>query len=822
MKKLFLLAGFCAAAITTLAQEVRMSSTEIQRSMQRLSVVGNVMYLAAHPDDENTRMIAWLTQHGQYRTSYLSLTRGDGGQNRIGTEQGAALGVLRSQELMAARSIDQAEQYFTRAVDFGYSKSVGETFEFWNQDTVLSDVVRAIRQFKPDVIITRFPPDKRAGHGHHTASAVLAELAFDAAADSTQFTESYHLYGTWQPTRLYFNTSRWFDAKWIDAHLDELIEVNVGDYDAIRGEAYTERAARARSQHRCQAFGTAPVRGDLNEYLQYVKGDSVTNQDIFQNIDASWNRTEGGKNIAKSIAKMQKKFNPSAPWESADALLAIRAKIAAMPANNYQTYKLQEVDRLLEGMLGLWAEYLADAPETAVTTQTKTSVRVVNQGKASIELNKVTFAHGAIEVGQSIVNTELILNDSIVKNKITPPYWLKDPAVNNFYTVENREDIGQPFNDPIETATFYFTVNGEPWELTKPLRYKYTDRSIGQRYHNPVMIPEITAHFEQEVQLFPNDGAKEITVTVTAQKELSQIKIKPIVPKGWQVQPALVPVETMSKGEVTYYSFKVIPPAEKSEGYMEIQVVQNIPTELRDLQYIDYTHIEKQVLMPTAHTWLAHDKINVAAKKVAYIMGAGDKVPAALNALGIQVDVVKLDQLTLEQLVQYDAVVAGIRLYNVQDVGPYQGLINAYIEQGGRYIVQYSTSYSQKSAIAPFELTLSRERVTDEHSAVTFLVKDHPVLKYPNTIMQSDFEGWVQERGLYFAGEWNEAYTPIIGWHDKGEERVDGGLLIAQYGKGWMVYTGISFFRELPAGITGAYKLMSNLLSLPIQTQPEN
>lgn len=796
------------------SQNTRLSSSDIYKELQKLENTTTVMYLAAHPDDENTRLISWLTNHENVRTVYLSLTRGDGGQNRIGTEQSEALGVLRTQELLAARSVDGGEQAFTRAKDFGYSKSVDETFTKWSHDEVLRDVVLNIRKFKPDVIITRFPPDKRAGHGHHTASAILAEEAFDIVNDPSKYPESAKAYGVCQPKRILFNTSRWFGEEWINEHLDELYTIDIGEYDPVLGKSYAEIAAIARSQHRCQAFGTAPTYGEKLEYLLHVKGDSAKSNNILEGVVNKWSELEQSKKIQKQLSKLIADYDVTSPSGSLEGLFELRKLLTQEERSKFVQYKIDRINDLIVDCSGLWVEYLASEQESSENQELKTKISVVNLGSENITLKSVTDIQGNIhEIDSAIVNKEFLKVFSFSPTHNSAPYWLQRPAESNLYLVKDYGNIGLPQNKSMDHVEFHFDINGNDLKLTKGVSCKYTDRSIGERYHNPFVLPVITASFSKDLGLFTKVDTQLLHVSFTVNHDVEEELILVDAPKGWTVEPSSFTLKDLSKGITE--TFEIVVSATQSSQNGELQLISKTGQELKSIQIIDYPHIQKQLLLPKAKVDLVYEDIVIPKLKVGYIHGAGDKVPEMLRQVGVEVELVSLDQINLSKLQEFDAVVAGVRLYNVHDMSKYQPILMEYVQQGGNYVVQYVTTYSLKNEeMGPYSFTLSRDRVTDENAVPSFLNPDHKVLNQPNKIEKRDFNNWVQERGLYFAIDWNEAYEPIIGWHDLGEENVNGGLIISKYGEGYFTYTGISFFRELPAGVPGAYKLMINLLAL--------
>ena len=373
--------------IVSFSQTRQLSSGEIRLKLRKLNFLGSVLYVAAHPDDENTRIITAMANDRLAATAYLSMTRGDGGQNLIGAEIRDQLGLIRTQELLAARRIDGGEQFFTRANDFGYSKNATETFAIWGKDNIMHDVVKVYRQFQPDVIITRFPPDERAGHGHHTASAMLAQEAFDAAAQSAIFPEQVKEFGTWQVKRLYTNTGRWWNNT-INENTPGIIVIDVGLYSPLLGQSYSEIAAISRSQHKSQGFGSRGTRGRQLEFLEYMKG-ARAEKDLFEGIDTSWKRVKGSEKVQELVAKINNEFKDENPEVSVPKLFALRDELQKLEPSIWKTRKISEVESIIQDCLGLYVEVTADQYWVAAGEETKFSFEVVNRSESEVVLKQV-------------------------------------------------------------------------------------------------------------------------------------------------------------------------------------------------------------------------------------------------------------------------------------------------------------------------------------------------------------------------------------------------------------------------------------------------
>jgi len=804
------------------------TSAEIYHAIEKLNFLGSALYIAAHPDDENTRLISHLSNGIKARTAYLSLTRGDGGQNLIGTEIQELLGVLRTQELLGARSVDGGQQFFSRAIDFGYSKHPDETLAIWNKDEVLSDVVRVIRQFKPDIIINRF--DHRSPgqtHGHHTSSAMLSVEAFDLVGSSTAYPEQFDEgIQTWQPSRLFFNTSWWFYGsreKFAEADKTNLMSMDIGGYYDLLGKSNTEIAAEARSMHKCQGFGSAGTRGSYTEYLELLSG-KMPEQKIspFEGINTTWSRLNGGAEIGKMVNALLESYDFRAPSESIDELVAIYKKINTLDDGDWKEIKLEAVKSIIEACSGLYLEASADSHRVVHGDSIEIKVEAINRSNIAMQLKSMKLNSGEslnasnIELEDNI-RIEEYLNIAVNQDQEnTSHYWLKDKGTLGMFDVKDNSKIGLPETPRSFTSTFTVDILGESIDFTKDVVYKYTDPSKGEIYRPFEITTPVFVSIAEDVLIFPNDDSKVVEVIVEAGKGNISGQVKLDSPNGWIVSPKVENYNIKTKGGIQKFKFDVKPPQNQSLGDLVPMATYNGKTYSKELVEIEYDHIPFQSVFRPESARIAKLDINTAGNKIAYIMGAGDKVPECLRYVGYQVDEIEISSAEPELLNNYDAVVLGIRALNtIENIDVYSDNLLSYVSDGGTLITQYNTSRRLKSKdFAPYPMSLGRFRVCQEEAEMRIVNQDHRVLNYPNKISSNDFENWIQERGLYFASEWADQYETIISSNDEGEDASEGGMLIAEYGDGYFVYSSFSWFRQLPAGVPGAYRIFANMIAL--------
>lgn len=827
MRKLFVLVLLIFTSTVQAQKPEKWSSSEIYSEIEKLNFLGSVLYVAAHPDDENTRLISYFSNELDARTAYLSLTRGDGGQNLIGPQLRELLGVIRTQELLAARKIDGGEQFFTRANDFGYSKNPEETLSIWNEEEVLKDVVRAIRSFKPDVIINRFDANSAGEtHGHHTSSAILSSRAFDLGGKSSAYPQQAEELGTWQPKKLFFNTSPWFygsQEEFDAADKSHFLTFDTGVYFPLKGLSNTEIASLSRSQHQSQGFGSTGTRGSAAEYIELLKGDHPkNNNDVFHGINTTWSRLEGGKEIGEILKKVEQNFNFQDPAASVPELVKAYQLIQQLEDRHWKKVKSNQIKDIIAASLGLYLEAVANTSLATPGEEVKLNIEAINRSEVPTQLISIKLHPGAreIPINLSLANNKSSLErvDFIVPENInfTSPYWLNEEGSLGMYKVENNDLVGLPETPRELKAEFVVRINDVNIPFQRNITYKFNDPVTGESYRPFEVVPAVSVTAGTEVMVFANGAPGTIPVTVKAMKNGISGTLKPGSLPGWKITPENHIFGPLQRGEEVTFNFNVQPPAvQKKSAFNPVAVVEGKEYSKSILQ-MDYPHIPLQTLVLPNKTQLVKLDIQKRGKLIGYIPGAGDVVPQALEQIGYNVEIFDPKAISAGSLEKYDAVVVGIRAYNtVEELRYRQPAFFEYVKQGGNLILQYNTSRGLVTdELAPYELELSRDRVTDENAKVTFLAPNHPILNSPNKITSEDFEGWVQERGLYFPDKWAKEFTPILAMNDKGETPKKGSLLVAPYGKGNFIYTGLSFFREFPAGVPGAFRLFANMISL--------
>jgi len=818
-------------AFSAVAQPPALAPDAARRrvAIEKLAVVGSALYIAAHPDDENTAMLAWLAQGRKVRTAYLSLTRGDGGQNLIGTEQGDALGVIRTEELLAARGIDGAEQFFTRAVDFGFSKGPEETLRFWGHDEILSDIVWVIRLFRPDVIVTRFPPNGDGGHGHHTASAILAAEAFTAAADPKRFPDQLRFVEPWQAKRLMWNAWR-RDGEQRPADAKPQLTVDLGAYDPVLGESFAEIAAASRSMHKSQGFGSAPRRGPLPNYLEMVAGAPVT-ADLFDGIDLTWNRVPGGAAVGKIIARAVAEYRDTNPAATVPVLLQALAAVDTLERGPWVTQKRQELVEAIRMCTGLWLEAMSGAPTATPGSTIEVTAVAVNRSAVPLTLVRVEtpFTPGpgnpATTDGGSRVSMTPLENNQPATQRIavqlpkdlayTQPYWLAASHGIGLFKVTDQTLIGQPRTPPAVLATFVLRAGTQELRYSVPVQHRWTDPVEGERTRELSIVPRVTVDLGVPVLVLPDARPHVIRVTALAHEAKATATVRLEAPAGWRVEPERVALAFDAIGDERAARFTLTPPAGESTGELDAFVMTDREEPARSEIEISHAHIPQQLLLPPAAVKLVRVDVARPIATVGYVMGPGDEVPAILRQLGFQVALLSDDDLEDADLSGFGAIVVGVRAYNTRPcLAQAQERLLEYVHDGGTLVVQYDNDRGLVTdRLGPFPLKLSRDRVTDETAPVTALVPGHPLLTTPDAITARDFDGWVQERGLYFPGSWDPRYQALLSMSDPGEKPLQGALLFAPYGKGSYVHTSLAFFRQLPAGVPGAIRLFVNLLA---------
>lgn len=827
MKIIFLGLALCISLIGIAQPQATAGGGEILSGLQKLKVLGSVLYMAAHPDDENTRLLAWLSKEKMYRTGYLSLTRGDGGQNLIGEEQGIALGLIRTQELLAARRVDGAEQFFSRAFDFGFSKSTAEAFAVWNKEKILSDAVWVIRKFKPDVIITRFPGDARAGHGHHSASAVIANEAFIAAADSKRFPEQF-AFGVepWQAKRIFWNTFNFGGNNTIS---NDQLKVDVGVYNPILGKSYGEIAAESRSQHKSQGFGVPASRGSSYEYFVLTGGETVS-KDIMDGVVTDWARVPGGEVVQQQIDAIIAGYQVTNPSASVKGLVQLYQTMNSVKGEGWKVQKLKEVQVLIERCSGLFLEATTAQPYAVQGDTLQFSINAINRSNSNVLLKRVVVQQMDTSIKRSLTNNIFFsVNKNIVidqKMDISQPYWLKDKMEKGSFQVADQQLIGKPQNDPSIVATFMVDIENQPFVFQKALQYKHTDPVKGELYQPLSIVPPISVNTSPAILLFRKDQqvSKNVTVEATAYMPIDSTTVT-IHQRRMEQEldqngvPLFIEKNKVKKFDIPVSNKRMERSSDLINAGLEYKNARLDQANYLAMANIHYDHIpEIRYFYQDGVTVLNLD-VKTSGKKAGYIKGAGDKIPEALEQLGYEVTFLQEQDITADNLKKFDVVIAGIRAYNIHEWlnTVYETLMN-YVYNGGIMLVQYNTNNGagpmRKGKIGPYDFTITNTRTTNEESEAHFLDASHPLMNYPNKITSKDFDGWIQERGIYYADKFSANYTPLLGFKDFDESsEATGSLITTNYGKGRFMYTGLVLFRELPAGVGGAYRILANLIA---------
>jgi len=783
----------------------------LQVLLDKLQVLGTVLYVAAHPDDENTAALASFSQGAKVRAAYLAMTRGGGGQNLIGPELGQGLAAIRTQELLAARRLDGAEQYFTRCVDFGFSKTTQETLAMWGHDAALADVVWAIRTLRPDVILTRFSPT-RGGHGHHTASATLALEAFKAAADPKAFPEQLDRVKPWQARRILWNSFRSQEER--DAMKpSDYVTLDVGRFDPLLGKSYTELAAESRSMHRSQGFGAVPSRGSRLEYFESLTGDPVPG-DFFEGVDLTWGRVQGGGTVGELLAQARRAYRPGEPGQSLPLLLKAKAALEKLPPDPWVDVKRRELVEAIRCAAGLWAEAIADRPAASPGEEVPVTATLIARGSSAIAIQGLVLDGIAVARDKALAQNQPLAENLPLRipqgAPFTQPFWLDG-------TLAPPSPLaGLPEGPPAFSATFRLASGGVPFELTVPVQYRFRDPVLGERYQPFTVTPPVMVNLPDPVEIFGDASPRAISLNLVAGRGPVEGKVKLGLPPGWKAEPVEIPFKMARAGDEVKATATLTPPQAPGTGSLEVSVELDGATRpALGRTRIDYPHIPAQTLFPPARARLVRLDLKRDGRRIGYVMGSGDEIPRNLRPLGYDVKLLSDEDLGGD-LGGFDAIVVGIRAFNTRPrLAQMKDRLLEYVAKGGTEVVLYSTDQGLVTRdFGPYPFKVSSDRVTEETAPVAFLAPDHPVLNRPNRITQADFEGWVQERGLYFARDWDARYTAILASGDTGEKPLGGGLLVANHGKGHFVYTGLAFFRQLPDGVPGAYRLFANILAL--------
>jgi LmbE family N-acetylglucosaminyl deacetylase len=793
-------------------------AAELQQALDKLQVLGSVLYLAAHPDDENAALLAYFSKGRNLRTAYLSLTRGEGGQNRIGPELGAPLAAIRTQELLAGRRLDGAEQYFSRAADFGFCKTPEVALGKWGHEEVLADTVWVIRKFRPDVIVTRFSPTQRNTHGHHTASAILAVEAFRAAADPARFPEQLAWVRPWQAARLFWNS--WHPQEELAALAPgSYLTVEAGAYFPLLGKSFNELAAESHSLHRSQGYGEIPRRGRNPEILELLAGQPA-HTDPLEGIDLTWGRVPDGGRIADLLAQARRQYRPERPEEILPLLLEAKAAMDPLAADPWVRVKREELVEVIRCAAGIWVEAVAERQTTAAGAPLKVTACVLVRNRVQVDLT----GYGAL--GERPRRASLRMDEPLREaleltlpagTPCTQPYWADPGPSPGLHPGGDPDQAGLAEPAPPLAVTFHLAACSVAFDLTAPVRFRLRDPVLGERWQPLAVAPAVLVDFRRPVQVLGDGGPRRLDLTLSAGGGPASGTLRFQPSPGWRVEPAELPFTLAAAGEQRSLSLQLFPPPEPGTG--TLTALADLPggtVPARSLVRVDYPHIPLQTLFPLAQVKLARVDLRLGGRRIGYVAGSGDDLPECLRALGYQVDLLSDGDLAEGRLEVYDAIVVGIRAFNTRPaLAGLNGRLLDYVAGGGTEVVQYSVDAGLVTpALAPHPFHITRTRVTDAASPVTFLDPDHPLLAHPNRITQADFQGWVQERGTYFAEAWAPPFRPVLETWDPGEKPSGGGLIAAPHGKGWFIYTGLTFFRQLPAGVPGAYRLFANLLAL--------
>lgn len=839
--RFFFLLICCFFGLNAIGQSPEIpSSSEIYAQLKKLNVLGSVLYVAAHPDDENNSFLPYLAKEKKYRTAYLSLTRGDGGQNLIGSEQGIELGLIRTQELLAARRVDGAEQYFSTAYEFGFSKTADETLKIWNKEKVLADMVWVIRKFQPDIIINRFPGDARAGHGHHAASAILSQEAFKAAADPNRFPEQLKWVKPWLAKRLLWNT---FNFGGANTTSDNQLKVDAGVYSALLGKSYGEVGGEARSMHKSQGEGRPRRKGAVNEFFVTLAGDSAKN-DLMEGITTDWSRIpQEGPALEQMTNQIINSYNFDHPEYTVAPLIELYKVLQRITYKDiWWQVKKKEVEDLIVACSGIFAEATTDAEYAIPGEKLSVNIFLNKRNKVDAILNQVILNTGDTQSFDTSLNINPVVNANIgftksfnidKNKKITQPYWLENPmnGIGNF-SVSDYDLIGKAESEAPYWVKFVWSIHGISFTINKPVQYKYVDPVRGEVYQPLNVIAPIIVSLNKNVVLTNVESInKKNIATPPLQLQFKTNFTAALLPITISIndetEKKLFSIDTLMNVESgSAYSFplalqkmKITQRSNKLYATVSYELNGNKFAFSHYLKTIKYNHIPSINYFYNDQVTLINHKIITVPKNVGYIVGAGDFVPEGLEELGYSVNFLNESQLTDEQLKKFDVIVVGIRAYNIHEwLTTKNEVLNRFVENGGHLIVQYLKSNlvgNKKVKVGPYPFNISNIRVTEENAPVQFLLPNHAFLNFPNTINNKDFEGWIQERSTYQADVVNAPYDYLLGMNDANEKQTNGSLVTAKYGKGNITYLSLVLFRQLPAGVAGAYRLMANIISLP-------
>lgn len=815
------IAGLVAlAALPRLCATEPVTASTLLQELRSFRELRSVLYVAAHPDDENNRLLPYLARGRALRTGYLSLTRGDGGQNLIGSELGEQLGVIRTQELIAARRVDGGEQYFSRARDFGFSKDSADTLQRWDRQQVVADIVRVIRQFRPDIVVTRFSPVPGGTHGHHTASAILALEAFKLAGDPNAFRDELGRLPPWQPKRILWNS--WTPPGSTAPTAADTLQLDCGGFDPLLGESFGEIGARGRSMHKSQGEGRTGTRGPAPENFTLLAGEPAT-RDILDGVDGTWGRIPGGAALAPMIDELIARFDPYEPARSVPALLEIRRRLAELAADPLVELKRTQLDHILQSCLGLFVETVV--PDAQVVPGEELKLRHTAVLRSSIPVQWLGVRYASLGTEASVESIGLAENQPAnrtgtpklpANTAVSQPYWLRSAGSEGMFAVEDHSLIGRAENPPVFPVEHVFAIGGQTLVVFDEPVQVINDPVRGEIRRRLDVIPPVSLGWPQSLELFSPGAAKSVVVEITAARPGARGTVELSAPDGWRATPLSQPFSIARAGDQARFTFEVTAPDHAATGFLRATAVVDGKRYDHARVEIRYDHIPAQLLQPPAELKAVSLELATRGHQIGYLPGAGDLVGESLSRMGYAVTTLSNGALAPENLRRFDAIVIGVRAFNTRgDLDSRMPALFDYAEQGGTLIVQYNTAYGlQSTRFAPYALELSRDRVTDANAAVTLLEPDHPVFTTPNRITPADFAGWVQERARFVPRSWAPEFTPLVSMSDPGEPPLRGTLLVARHGRGYVVHTSLSWFRELPAGVPGAYRLFANLVSL--------
>ena len=805
-------------SITSTAQQK--SSSVIYDKLLGLNQASTILYIAAHPDDENTRLISYLNNERNFRTAYLSLTRGDGGQNLIGNELKEQLGLIRTRELMEARKTDGGEQFFTRAYDFGYSKSPEETLKNWNADSILYDMVYVIRLLKPEFLITRFTSRPTPTHGHHTLSAILAEKAFDMAANPNVFKDQLTDGITpWQCKTLYFNASTFWnrDLENYAKNRDSFYMLEVGNFNALTGLSNNEIAGRSRTMHKSQGFGSAEAKGEQKEFLQFTKGimPKKDSDPFFQN-----ELNIADEAYLKVLQSLIDKFDFNHPENSVQSLVNLKKQLKQIKGlkPSVVSFKIQQIDELIAQCLGLHIELLAEKESYCQNENIPVTWNIYKRNQAPITFVGAQSNAAFYFLKQDVIASDIPFNKLFAeKNAIetdlffhSKAHWLAQGKTDNLFNITPALGGHLP---ELQLGLYFqaqFVTFSDTIKIPVQVSHKIVDPVDGEISKGVMVLPAHEVSFSKKLMLFTNESKQELHVFVKPGKDVKEIPISGV--SGNFTMKRDKPEMTLFKKDSIYHlTFSLSPEKNAQSGWFNFYLAPSSYV----FQKIDYKHIGRFYHFAPAKIKLVRVDLKTNQEKIAYIPGFGDETPEYLQEAGYDVTLLKPEEITLENLKPYAVLMIGVRVYNTSEViGEKQNVILEYISQGGHVICQYQTANGLKSKnIGPYPFTIGRGRITEENASLNPIHANSSLLNFPNKITKSDYENWVQERGLYFVSEADSNYRFLFSGSDIGEKAQTGAVIYTNYGKGSFIYTGLSFFRQLPEGVPGAYRLFANFIS---------